>query len=163
MRWAALPLLLVVLLLFGCDGDDEPASNEDGSPPGEIAGDAEAADVRVIEEWANTLRHGDVAEAARFFAIPSVAENGPTLIRIESITDARVFNASLPCGARLIGAEDEGEFTVATFRLTERPGPGVCGLGTGGTAQTAFVIEGAKIAEWRRVDAGGEEAPSRST
>ena len=41
--------------------------------------------------------------------------------------------------------------SVATFRLTERPGPGVCGQGTGETAQTAFVIEDGEIVEWRRV------------
>ena len=34
-------------------------------------------------------------------------------------------------------------FTIATFKLTERPGPGECGNGVGETAKTAFVVAGA--------------------
>jgi hypothetical protein len=107
-----------------------------------------------------TLAAGDVEGAAGFFAIPSVAENGGIVVEIESRGDARLFNASLPCGAELTRADDDGEFTVATFRLTERPGPGSCGAGVGMTASTAFVIQGGEIVEWRRVDDGGPEAPS---
>ena len=43
----------------------------------------------------------------------------------------RLFNESLPCGAELVEATDEGELTLATFKLTERPGPGTCGRGSG--------------------------------
>jgi hypothetical protein len=148
--------LLCVLVLGACaDGD---GSDDEGVIPG----GADPAEARVIDEWARTLREGDVDGAARYFAIPSVAENGPTLIRIRDLDDARLFNATLPCGAELVRAEPAGDFVVATFRLTERPGPGTCGDGVGGQAQTAFVIEDGQIAEWRRVDAGGEQAPSRS-
>ena len=49
---------------------------------------------------------------------------------------------------------------MATFRLTERPGPGTCGTGVGHTAQTEFVIKDGLIKEWRRVAIGGEQAPS---
>ena len=101
--------------------DDEPAEPDEA--PAEIAGDADPADVRVIDEWAKTLASGDVEGAAELFAIPSVAENG-ILIEIEDENDALRFNASLPCGAELIGAESQGEFTTATFRLIERPGAG---------------------------------------
>jgi hypothetical protein len=128
-----------------------------------IPGGAGAADARVIDEWSRTLRRGDVDGAAGYFAIPSVAENGPQLVRIADRGDARLFNASLPCGARLIRATDEGDFTVATFKLTERPGAGTCGDGTGHVAQTAFVIQDGKIKEWRRVGIGGPQAPSSST
>jgi hypothetical protein len=76
-------------------------------------------------------------------------------VRIRSTEDAVRFNESLPCGARLIRAESAGEFTTATFRLTERPGPGSCGPGTGSVAKTSFVIRDGKIAQWRRVGAGG--------
>ena len=112
--------------------------------------DADPADVVVIDEWTQTLKDGDVEGAARFFAIPSTAENGLTY-DIRSQADARVFNESLPCGAKLVDAQTEGEFTTATFELTERPGPGVCGQGVGNEAQTAFVIEDGRIVEWRRV------------
>lgn len=157
----ALPAAIVVLallLLGGCGGDqgsgdstssDEPASEE-------VTGDADPGDVAVIEAWSDALREGDVEAAADYFAIPSVAENG-LLLRIRSADDARLFNQSLPCGATLVSAESQGDFTTATFELTERPGPGTCGQGTGGTAQTSFVIEDGKITEWRRVATGGGE------
>jgi hypothetical protein len=109
--------------------------------------------VAVIGAWVDALRAGDVEAAADYFAIPSVAENGPLLARIESRDDAVRFNESLPCGARLIRALSSGGFTTATFRLTERPGPGRCGPGTGETAKTAFVIRDGRIVEWRRVSA----------
>jgi len=118
----------------------------------------------VIDGWATALRQGDVEAAAGYFAIPSVAENGPILVRIRSAGDAVQFNESLPCGARLIRADSAGEFTTATFRLTERPGPGSCGPGIGSVAKTSFVIRDGKIAQWRRVGAGsgGGQAPSSS-
>jgi hypothetical protein len=154
---ALLGCLLCVLVLGACGGGDG-AEDE-----GEIPGGADPAAARVIDDWAKTLSEGDVDAAARYFAIPSVAENGPTLIRIRDLDDARLFNATLPCGAELVRAEPEGDFVIATFRLTERPGPGTCGEGTGGAAQTAFVIEDGRIAEWRRVGIdGAEQAPSRS-
>ena len=127
-----------------------------------IPGNAAAGSARVIDDWARTLRRGDIDGAAGYFAIPSVAENGPQLVRIADRGDARLFNASLPCGARLIRATDEGDFTsppssspsarARDLRGRRRP-----------RAQTAFVIEDGKIKEWRRVGIGGPQAPSSST
>ena len=148
----------IAIALAGCGGG---GSDSDGSA-GAIAGHGDPADVRVIDAWVTALRHGDVGAAARYFAIPSVAENGPVLLHIRSPGDARRFNRSLPCGALLVRAETAGEFTTATFRLTERPGPGTCGPGTGGIAKTSFVIRDGKIVQWRRVGAGGQQAPSQS-
>ena len=157
---------LIALPIAGCgggassDGATVSTPNQGSAP--KVAGNADPADVLVINGWVTTLRHGDVDAAARYFAIPSVAENG-VLIHIRSLDDARLFNESLPCGARLIRAETAGDFTTATFRLTERPGPGLCGSGTGQTAQTSFVIRDGKIAQWRRVGpAGARGAPSQS-
>jgi len=132
------------------EGTEPPAA-----PPREVPGGADPEAVAVIGAWVDALRSGDVDAAADYFAIPSIAENGPLLAQIESRDDAIDFNESLPCGARLIRAESSGEFTTATFRLTERPGPGRCGPGTGEIAETAFVIRDGRIAEWRRVGAGG--------
>jgi hypothetical protein len=144
---------VAVVFLSDSDSDDAGESRE-------IPGDADPESAAVIDEWAMTLAAGDIDGAAEFFALPSVAENGGVVVEIESPDDARLFNASLPCGAELTRAEADGKFTVATFRLTERPGPGTCGSGTGETASTAFVIEDGEILEWRRVDDGGREAPS---
>jgi hypothetical protein len=153
--------IAIALALAGCGGGGGSTAT---TTPG-VAGNADPSDVHVIDAWVTALRHGDIDGAAGYFAIPSVAENGPVLLHIHSIDDARRFNESLPCGARLIHAETAGQFTTATFRLTERPGPGTCGPGTGGIAKTSFVIRDGKIAEWRRVGAGGggQPAPSQST
>jgi hypothetical protein len=148
----------IAIALAGCGGGSS------GSGDHVIAGDADPGDIRVIDGWVTALGHGHVKAAAGYFAIPSVAENGPVLLHIRSRDDALRFNRSLPCGARLVRAETIGEFTTATFRLTERPGPGTCGAGTGEMAKTSFVIRGGKIAQWRRVGAGagGQQAPSQS-
>jgi len=151
-----LPLLPIALSILGCGGGNAQP------PDTPVPGNANSADVAVIEEWSRTLSEGDVEGAAELFALPSVAENGPAAIEIEDLDDARLFNASLPCGAHLVSARSEGDFTIATFQLSERPGPGVCGPGSGGEARTAFVIEDEEIVEWRRVGGGGggEQAPS---
>lgn len=129
-----------------------------------IPGGADAEAATVIDEWAQRLTEGDVDGAAEYFAVPSIAVNGVAL-EIESRADARLFNQSLPCGAELIEASAEGELTLATFRLTERPGPGTCGDGVGNQALTEFRIEDGLISEWRRAvpadgDGAGPEAPS---
>jgi hypothetical protein len=149
----------VLIVTAGCGG----GSGDGGSTQG-VAGHADPADVHVIDGWVTALRHGEVGAAADYFAIPSVAENGPVLLHIRNVQEARRFNQSLPCGARLVRAETAGQFTTGTFRLTERPGPGVCGAGAGGIAKTSFVIRDGKIAQWRRVGAGagGAPAPSQS-
>lgn len=166
----AMPIAAAALVLGACEREEPDvsagaggsSSQGDAGASREIPGDADPADARVIDEWARTLKRGDLDAAADYFALPSVAENGPILLRIRDHADAVAFNASLPCGARLIEATTEAEFVVATFRLGERPGPGSCGSGTGETAQTAFVIRGGEIVEWRRVGIGDQQAPSQS-
>lgn len=153
-------LIAALLALCGCGGSGGSSTSSGAST---TAGNADPADVDVIDGWATTLRHGDVRAAAQYFAIPSVAENGPILVHLRSLDGARRFNASLPCGARLIRAETVGEFTTATFRLTERPGRGTCGSGVGAVAMTSFVIRNGKIAQWRRVGEGAGGAPAPST
>jgi hypothetical protein len=146
--------------LSACLGDSDEAHSPARAQ--EIAGDADPEDVEVIREWSDALRGGDVDAAAEYFAIPSVAVNGLGF-RIRSRDDARAFNQALPCGARLIRAEAEGELTTATFRLTERPGPGECGDGVDQTAKTAFRIRDGEILEWRRVGEADPAVPGQIT
>ena len=141
----------IAAILAGCGGEDGDATTS-------IPGGADPADVQVIDDWARTLRAGDVSGAADYFAIPSVAQNGGT-VRIDALADARAFNSSLPCGAVLVEAVSAGDLTIATFKLTERPGPGACGFAVGAEATTAFLIEDGKIVEWRRIlddESGGD-------
>jgi hypothetical protein len=145
-----LAAVLAALVFAACGGSDDDPGGAEG-----VRGDADPGDVEVIDAWSSALREGNVEEAAGYFALPSVAENGPTLARIDSREDAELFNRSLPCGAELVRATGEGDFTIATFRLTERPGPGTCGEGTGARARTEFLIEGDLIVEWRRVPIAG--------
>ena len=109
-------------------------------------------DVRIVRAWADALRHGDVNVAARYFAVPSLVANGTPPLELKTRAEVRFFNRTLPCGAELIGTEPAPKgFFIATFRLTERPGEGECGSGTGATARTAFRIRDEHITDWLRV------------
>src|SRR5262249_26300745 len=152
LRRAALISLAAAVLaaaIAGCGG----GSSDSTTSAADIPGNADPQSVSVIKGWVDSLRAGDIDKASSYFAIPSVAENGPVLIKITSLSRAKAFNQSLPCGARLVRAETAGKFTTATFELTERPGPGNCAGGVGEKAETSFVIQDGKITQWRRVGA----------
>jgi hypothetical protein len=142
-RAIAAVLALSGAALSGCGSSDES--------PTTIPGGADADAVAVIEGWADELRAGDVSAASDRFAIPSVVQNGTSPLRLTSRRQVEGFNQSLPCGAKLTAASMSGKYTIATFVLTERPGPGQCGNGVGEAAKTAFVIHDGHITEWRRV------------
>ena len=146
-RLAATALaILAAGAIAGCGG-----SGDGGGEEAEIPGGADPDEARVIEEWSSALRGGDVEGAAGYFELPSVAQNGTPPLALRTREAVVEFNRALPCGAELIEAEPDGRYTIATFELTERPGPGDCGTGVGETARTAFVIEDGLIREWRRV------------
>jgi hypothetical protein len=169
MRLALLPAVLALgIAACGGGGDDrtelttpgaaEERSNAAPTPapseePAEPAAKVDPADVRIVRAWADALRRGDVRAAARFFALPSLVTNGTPPIRLKTRAHVRFFNRALPCGAKLIGTEPARKgFFIATFRLTERPGRGECGSGTGQTARTAFRIRDEHITDWLRVE-----------
>ena len=144
-----------------------------GAPaPGPTNVAAPAAAVAVIRGWSQALERGDVAAAARYFAIPSVLVNdadasGQALvIHIFSFKDALAANASLSCGAQLLATDLRGSYVNALFRLTDRPGAGAgCGSGSGQTARTNFVISDGHIVQWLRAppdpgDGGGGSGSS---
>jgi hypothetical protein len=118
--------------------------------PRRATGSADAAATRVIAGWTRSLRRGDVARAARYFAIPSRVQNASPVLVLRSLEDARAFNLSLPCGARPVGAGGAGRFTVVTFRLTERVG-GNCMGGAGRLARCAIRVAHGRIVEWYRL------------
>ena len=146
---------LLALAASGCGG-----GNGNGSETAAIELPPGHASVLVIDEWVRTLDKGDVEGAAEFFALPSVVQNGTPPLTLHSRADAVEFNRSLPCGAKLVGAKPRGRFIAATFRLSERPGPGTCGAGVGGIARTAFLIRDGKIVQWRRLPDSGQTGPT---
>jgi hypothetical protein len=124
---------------------------------------ADASAVGVIRGWSTALRRGDLNTAARYFALPSEFVNGGgEVIAIHTEAQARLANASLPCGALLISTVRRGRFVSALFRLTNRVGAdGACGTGTGQLARTNFVIAAGRIIDWIRApDAGSGAAPA---
>jgi hypothetical protein len=111
-------------------------------------------EVSVIKGWADALRAGHVNKAAAFFAIPAFIADGVTpKRRVADRATIREFNRGLPCGARLVGTKRGADsFVVATFKLTERPGPGECGQGTDQLAATVFLIDKHHIVQWLRAE-----------
>jgi hypothetical protein len=160
MKRISAAMLAAALLASGCGGSDSSTST--------IPGGADPAQVQVIDDWAKALTAGDVDRAASYFAIPSVTQNAGAKIQISDLNAARAFNSSLPCGAVLVEARPSDQFVIATFRLTERPGPGTCGDGVGHKALTAFEIDAdGKIKQWLRVvespQPQGPSAPGTSS
>lgn len=154
-RAIAVLAALGVLAFSGCGS----SSDQDSSVPGGADADA----VRVIKGWADELRAGNVQVASERFAVPTVVQNGTAPLSLTSRSQVEAFNQSLPCGAKLTEATSSGKYTIATFVLTERPGPGECGKGVGDTAKTAFVIRDNKITEWRRVVEQGPPTEPQGT
>ncbi len=161
----ALSLAVVALVVAGCGGGGgdsaaKPSPTPTKAPERSAAAPApgvDAADADVVTAWADTLRGGDVEGASALFALPATVSNGTPPIRLKTRAQVRLFNRTLSCGAKVIDTEDAAHgFVVATFRLTERPGPGSCGQGTGATARTAFRIKDGLITDWLRVPAGVE-------
>jgi hypothetical protein len=150
--WRALALTLGVAL-SGCGSSDDETTT--------IGGGADPETVQVIRGWADELRAGDLAAASKRFALPSLVQNGTPPLRLTTRREVESFNRSLPCGAKLTQAVAVDRFTIATFELTERPGPGECGNGVGETAKTAFVVRKGLITQWRRVIDTGEETTTQ--
>jgi hypothetical protein len=134
---------------------------------------ANPAAVAVIRNWADALRRGNVAAAARYFEVPSVMINGVVaggnvdVFRIHTAAQAVQANETLPCGAKLISADMRGQYVNALFALTGRPGPGgsTCAGGAGTTARTNFVIAHGRIIAWIRApsdpsDGGSSPGPT---
>jgi hypothetical protein len=161
------PVVLLVLFLAGCGGggggqpdrltlttpkttpdatrDESPASGRLGG-----TGPVTAREKAVVKGWSDALRRGDVERAVRYFEVPATVANGGQPIRLVSRRAVRFFNESLPCGAKLESVERDSNYVLATFVLTERPGKGRCGTGTGHRARTLFLLDGRKIVQWLR-------------
>ena len=117
----------------------------------------------MIRGWVDSLRQGDVEQAASYFAIPSVAENGPVLIRI---TAAQRRRALQPVAALRRAPDPRRDRRPVHDRdLPPHRAAGArdaAGREPAATAKTSFVIRDGKIVQWRRVGATPEPAPGQS-
>ncbi len=172
-------LALCATLLTGCGGSSDDDQARTATAPSKLApeprnplelpkgipltaaGPADAADAKVVRAWSDALRAGDVAAATALWAVPSKVQNGTPVLRLASRAHVRFFNASLPCGSVVTATGGAPrDFTIATFRLTERKG-GACDAAAGATARSAIRVRDGKIVEWYRLpdDPDGPEAP----
>ena len=178
-RLAVLGAVAAALAAAGCGGgSDRRVSTPTGSTGGqstappptfpaleETGRPADPAAVRVIRGWTDAQRASDVDRATSYFSVPALVENG-VAEQLVSRAAVRAFNASLPCGAVLLrtSASARRGFTVATFRLVNRPGQSCDG--TGNQARTAFEVHAGKIRAWvrltdRRPRGGGAAPPAQ--
>jgi SnoaL-like domain len=104
--------------------------------------------------WSAALNKSDNDAAADVFApLAEVIQNGRLVLRTHDA--AARFNASLPCGGRIIRVLQEREDQVlVVFRLTERPGH-ICDA-PGSDAAAVFRIEHGKIVLWHQVEVPAE-------
>lgn len=176
------PLLLVCGALLGaCGGSDDgteqpagatsqpapaPAPDPLAIPPGvplRASRDGDPPAVRVIRRWSDALRRSDIAGASALWAVPSKIQNATPVLTLSSAGDVRSFNSSLTCGSRLVAARGaEGGFTIATLKLTRRPGAD-CGSGTGHHARTAILVRAGRIVEWYRLPSDPDAPGPQST
>lgn len=156
MRRALLLLAVGALLAAaGCDlggGEDEgdaPSGRESVPPAADHTDrarpDRGASDREVIDGWVTALAGRRYERAAAYFAPNAVVEQLGE-IRLRTRSDAIVFNRSLPCSAELTDVEDEGDTSLAAFRLLPGPG-GFCE----GSARVRFTIRDGLIREWRQL------------
>jgi hypothetical protein len=167
VRALAIPLSIAALLLAACgsegdgagDGDraqrtPDPGATEarrrDTAPersPGRLPSGVAGAE-RVIRGWSDALRGSDVERATSFFSVPLVVSQGTAGV-LGSRARVREFNDGLPCGSRVTGVKRDGEYFVASFVLTERPGKR-CDA-PGASARVAFKLRGGRLSEWRQL------------
>jgi hypothetical protein len=165
------------LALTACGGATEPnrfSLTTPGAHTGEGSAPAPApAQVRpvtraermVIKGWSDSLRHGRVSAAARYFSVPAkVSNDSPDWIPLTTAAQVKSFNQGLPCGAKLMDVRrGPDDFVVGTFRLTERKGAGAGCVGVGGTAAVAFLIRREHIEQWVRNDDAASDPAATAT
>jgi hypothetical protein len=168
-------LLVLAAVVAGCGSSDQhrfDLRTPPAGPPPPTTRSLTAkepvtrTEARVIRGWSSQLRHGHVARAARYFALPAVVANGFDPVKITTRLQARQFNKLLPCGAVVQKLQRQVHHLVlTTFKLVNRTGPGAHACDGGGTAQSALRVEHGRITQWYRVpeeDSGTGTAQSSS-
>ena len=112
----------------------------------------------VVESWSKALNASDDEAAAGLFADDATVIQGGQTVRLAGHDEALSFNASLPCGGKIVEQSLAGNEVTATFALTERPGH-TCD-GTGRTAVAVFRIVDGKIVVWHQLPTPDPDAQS---
>jgi hypothetical protein len=141
-RQVVLPLVVAALgLTVGACGQDEPAGPDyrlitppayAGAPPiasatpgkEPVMTPADAKRLRrVLAAWADAVRRGEAAKAARYFSLPAIVYQASYgAVELRSAAVAKAFNQALPCGARLVKTRADGRYIVGTFTLQDAEG-----------------------------------------
>jgi hypothetical protein len=113
----------------------------------------------IVRAWSRALNANDNEAAAALFARGARVVQPGVDVRLTPKL-ALAFNASLPCGGRIIRLRQHGERVVATFLLTERPGHRCDGPGQ--KAAALFVVRRGSIVRWQQVPVPATQPPARA-
>ena len=105
----------------------------------------------VVRAWSEAINSNDSAGAARLFADGARVVQGDDVRRLETFSEARAWNASLPCGGRIVRLAARGDTVRATFVLGDRRERNGCD-GPGERAQALFRVRDGLIVLWHQLD-----------
>src|SRR5215208_413002 len=110
-RWVLGAFVLGVSACGSGDEDRLKLTTPNAPPPARTPAPAQAAEPvtraerDAITGWADTLRHGHPARAARYFALPAYIANNSPVYRLKTRAQVAYFNRTLPCGAEVVTLE----------------------------------------------------------
>jgi hypothetical protein len=109
----------------------------------------------VLREWSAAVNDADYERAASLFAEGAEVVQGPRVRVFDTSEEARRWNASLPCRARIVRAREDGDTVDATFLLRDRAD--VPCDAPGAVARVVARVEDGKIVLWHQVDSATAE------
>ena len=112
-------------------------------------GGTEPSPEAIVESWSQAVNAGDNEAAAALFADGAVVIQGDRRSTLAGPDEAIAFNASLPCGGKIVEQSLAGDEVTTTFTLTRRP-ERTCD-GTGESAVALFRIADGKITLWHQL------------
>lgn len=110
---------------------------------------ASASPEQVVRAWNRALNDGNNERAADLFAKNAQIAQAGVTYRLKTREEATNWNATLPCGGRIVALTVAGTIVTATFLLTDRK-TSTCDA-PGQKANAAFTIEHGRITVWRQI------------
>jgi hypothetical protein len=150
--WAA-GLAVLAVFVSGCGGGGLSGAMKAAAGPRADSGD------EVVRAWTREVYAGQYDQAASLFAPGAIVQQQDTIV-LRNHDDAKAFNISLPCRAKVTGIVHEpGGTLLASFALFAGPGGG---CPRGGSARVRFRIVAGLIELWRQLP-DAPNAPGQST